>query len=119
MENNSKSHEPEEPDVCENNNGDWFKIIIIGDAGVGKTSILLRYIENKFVPTTTSIGYISDRKKLVKVNGKDVQLHIWDTAGQVGELFVSLYVCVFEKSYMYFVIVLKILVDFKNYIELE
>ena len=82
MEDDSKP--PEETDGFEDNSGDWFKVIIIGDAGVGKTSILLRFIEDKFVQTTTSIGYISDRKKLVKVNGKDVQLHVWDTAGQVG-----------------------------------
>ena len=82
MENNSKP--PEETDGFDDNSGDWFKVIIIGDAGVGKTSILLRFIEDKFVQTTTSIGYISDRKKLVKVNGKEVQLHVWDTAGQVG-----------------------------------
>lgn len=81
MENNSNTHE--ETDGFDDNRGDWFKVIIIGDAGVGKTSILLRFIENKFVATTTSIGYISDRKKLVMVNGKEVQLHIWDTAGQV------------------------------------
>lgn len=82
MDDDSKP--PEETDGFEDNSGDWFKVIIIGDAGVGKTSILLRFIEDKFVATTTSIGYISDRKKLVKVNGKDVQLHVWDTAGQVG-----------------------------------
>jgi len=64
--------------------GDCFKIIIIGDANVGKTSLLLRFSENKFTPTTTSIGYISDRKKLVTVNGKEVNLHVWDTAGQVS-----------------------------------
>ena len=114
MENNSKPHEPEESDAFENNNGDWFKVIIIGDAGVGKTSILLRYIENKFVPTTTSIGYISDRKKLVMVNGKEVQLHIWDTAGQVRELFMPLHVCASEKSYVIFNHNIKILVDLKN-----
>ena len=96
MENNSKPHE--ESDAFENNNGDWFKVIIIGDAGVGKTSILLRYIENKFVPTTTSIGYISDRKKLVMVNGKEVQLHIWDTAGQVCALTMAVNVCAYDKS---------------------
>ena len=64
--------------------GDCFKVIIIGDANVGKTSLLLRFIENKFTPTTTSIGYISDRKKLVTVNGKEVNLHVWDTAGQAS-----------------------------------
>jgi len=82
MENNQNNVPPEGGDVFENT-GDWFKIIIIGDAGVGKTSILLRFIENKFTPTTTSIGYISDRKKSVMINGRKVQLHIWDTAGQV------------------------------------
>lgn len=94
MENNSKPHE--ETDGFDDNSGDWFKVIIIGDAGVGKTSILLRFIENKFTPTTTSIGYISDRKKVVTVNGKQVQLHIWDTAGQV-----CVYVCACVKIFIF------------------
>ena len=88
MESNST---PDETAAFEDSSGDWFKVIIIGDAGVGKTSILLRFIEDKFIQTTTSIGYISDRKKTIKVNGKEVQLHVWDTAGQVGlhNLFVQ------------------------------
>ena len=76
--------EEHETDGFPTEDGDWFKVIIIGDANVGKTSLLLRFIENKFTPTTTSIGYISDRKKLINVNGKEVNLHVWDTAGQAS-----------------------------------
>ena len=97
MEDDSNAHNTREEVDGFDDGGDWFKVIIIGDAGVGKTSILLRFIENTFTPTTTSIGYISDRKKTLTVNGKFVQLHIWDTAGQVGinyftyHVYVSIY----------------------------
>ena len=92
---NKETVSPGETEEFETNK-DWFKVIIIGDAGVGKTSILLRFIEDKFVENTTSIGYISDRKKMVTVNGKPVQLHVWDTAGQVFLLFHTVTNYIFE-----------------------
>jgi len=61
---------------------------MIGDSGVGKTSLVLRYDENSFshkFVTTIGVDY---RDKVVDVNGKNVKLQIWDTAGQ--ERFRSL-----------------------------
>ena len=58
------------------------KIIIIGDSGVGKSNILLRYTEGKFVDNymmTIGINYVY---KVVDVDGVRVKLQIWDTAGQ-------------------------------------
>ncbi len=59
-----------------------FKIIIVGDAGVGKTSLILRYTNNAFrrnyVPT---LGVqVSD--KVFKINESIVQLALWDIGGQ-------------------------------------
>jgi small GTP-binding protein len=58
------------------------KIIIIGDSGVGKSNMLLRYAEGKFVENymmTIGINYVF---KVVEVDGVKVKLQIWDTAGQ-------------------------------------
>lgn len=54
------------------------KVIIIGDAGVGKTSLLYRFVEDKF---TTIHGLNDDRKFLSKcllVDSKKVKFAIWD-----------------------------------------
>ena len=59
-----------------------IKIIIIGDAGVGKTSLLHRFIFNKFQKDpkqTISVEYTS---KLMKIQNKNLRLQLWDTAGQ-------------------------------------
>lgn len=59
-----------------------YRIVLIGDSGVGKTAILLRYSENVFsVSFITTIG-IDFRIKTVEMNGKRVKLQVWDTAGQ-------------------------------------
>ncbi len=60
-----------------------FKIILIGDASVGKTSILQRFIHNKFkVEYTCTIGVDYCVKSLVLDNKITVDLQIWDTCGQ-------------------------------------
>lgn len=59
-----------------------YRLVLIGDSGVGKTAILLRYSDNMFNTSfITTIG-IDFRIKTIEVNGKKVKLQIWDTAGQ-------------------------------------
>lgn len=59
-----------------------LKVLIIGNTGVGKSSLLLRFSENVFniLPTTT-IG-IDFKMRIIEVDGRRVKLQIWDTAGQ-------------------------------------
>ncbi|KAJ7179442.1 P-loop containing nucleoside triphosphate hydrolase protein [Mycena filopes] len=57
------------------------KIVIMGNSGVGKTSLLQRYTNNKFERTTSTSGAFFVTKK-VYVNGLQVRLQLWDTAGQ-------------------------------------
>ena len=59
-----------------------MKVIIIGDSGVGKSNMLLRYSEGKFVENymmTIGINYVY---KVVEIEGAKIKLQIWDTAGQ-------------------------------------
>ncbi|KAI9063156.1 ras-domain-containing protein [Trametes sanguinea] len=59
------------------------KIVIMGNTGVGKTSLLHRYTQGKFDPknTTSTTGAFFVTKK-VTVGGTKVRLQLWDTAGQ-------------------------------------
>ena len=59
-----------------------FKILTIGESGVGKTCLLIRYTENKFQKNyLTTIG-IDFKSKNITLHNKSVKLKIWDTAGQ-------------------------------------
>lgn len=56
-----------------------YKVIIIGALGVGKTSLLLRYVHDTFEDRLSR--FVSEEKKTVTVHGKEMVLDIWDTAG--------------------------------------
>lgn len=59
-----------------------IKLLMIGDSGVGKTCLLLRYASESFSPTfITTIG-IDFKIKNIQLDGKRIKLQIWDTAGQ-------------------------------------
>lgn len=59
-----------------------FKLVIIGDSGVGKTSLLLRYTQKKFYGDhITTIG-VDFKIKEATINNKRLKLQLWDTAGQ-------------------------------------
>ena len=59
-----------------------LKFLVIGDSGVGKTCILLKFCEDSFTNVhLTTIG-IDFKLKNIDIGGKKVKLQIWDTAGQ-------------------------------------
>ncbi|KAG7961163.1 hypothetical protein I3843_09G002500 [Carya illinoinensis] len=58
-----------------------FKILLIGDSGVGKSSILVSFISNTVKNLSPTIG-VDFKIKLLTVGGKKLKLTIWDTAGQ-------------------------------------
>ena len=59
-----------------------YKILILGDATVGKTSLLIRYIDNKFDADSLATLGVDVRYKFVTMNNKKIRMDIWDTAGQ-------------------------------------
>jgi small GTP-binding protein len=61
---------------------DLFKVVIIGDSGVGKSNLMTRYTQNEFSTETTATIGVEFMTKSVKVDGRDVKVQIWDTAGQ-------------------------------------
>ncbi|BFZ57285.1 GTP-binding protein [Savitreella phatthalungensis] len=59
-----------------------MKLLVIGDSGVGKSCLLLRFSEDSFTPSfITTIG-IDFKIKNITLDDKRVKLQIWDTAGQ-------------------------------------
>jgi small GTP-binding protein len=64
-----------------------LKIIIIGDSGVGKTSILLRYVRGVFDPETQMTLGVEFMTKTIEAKNHRIQLQLWDTSGH--ELFRS------------------------------
>jgi len=59
-----------------------FKVVLLGEGCVGKTSLTLRYCEGKFNDKHITTLQASFLNKKLNVGGKRVNLSIWDTAGQ-------------------------------------
>ena len=59
-----------------------LKILLIGDTSVGKTSILSKYIDDKFDEVHISTIGVEFKVKSLTIKGKKVKLRIWDTSGQ-------------------------------------
>jgi Ras-related protein Rab-11A len=59
-----------------------FKVVLIGDSGVGKSNILLRYLKNEFSFDTKATVGVEFGSKKFEMDGYTIKAQIWDTAGQ-------------------------------------
>ena len=58
-----------------------YKLLFLGESSVGKTSLLLRYIDDLFENSIPTVG-IDVKYKYLTYDNKKIRLDIWDTAGQ-------------------------------------
>ena len=75
-----------------------IKITLLGNPGVGKTCIISRYIDDTFDENNPSTIGANYSEKLIRKQGKEYELDIWDTAGQ--EKFHSLGKHFYKESYI-------------------
>ena len=58
-----------------------FKILIVGDSGVGKSNLLLRFVDNKFEPSHISTIGVDFKIKTIMIGEITIKMQIWDTGG--------------------------------------
>jgi len=58
-----------------------YKVILVGESGVGKTKLLGRWVEDKTGDTSSTIN-VEFASKSFRVDGKIIKIQLWDTAGQ-------------------------------------
>ncbi|XP_058097651.1 ras-related protein RABA2a [Magnolia sinica] len=59
-----------------------FKVVLIGDSGVGKSNLLSRFTRNEFCLESKSTIGVEFATRTLQVEGKTIKAQIWDTAGQ-------------------------------------
>ncbi|XP_036928609.1 ras-related protein Rab-15-like [Acanthopagrus latus] len=59
-----------------------FRLLMLGDSGVGKTCMLRRFTESEFDPSHISTIGVDFKMKTLEIDGIKVRVQIWDTAGQ-------------------------------------
>ncbi|CAI5441350.1 unnamed protein product [Caenorhabditis angaria] len=59
-----------------------FKVVLLGEGAVGKSSLVMRYVKNKFTSRHLSTIQASFQTQKIQIDDDEVELNIWDTAGQ-------------------------------------
>ena len=80
-----KGETDEDYDHLLNKDNDYnylFKVVFVGDAGVGKTQIINKFVKNKFSNDYNPTIGLDFYSKTINSNGKIIKLQLWDTAGQ-------------------------------------
>ena len=80
--------------MSDNNDQIDVKMILLGESGVGKTSIISRYVNDKFNENFVSSSTMSYVAKIIEKGKKKIKLNIWDTIGQekfrsISKLFLN------------------------------
>ena len=79
-----------------------LKYVIIGDSGVGKSNILLQYINGKFSDDFKATVGVEFGAKNIEINSRIYRIQIWDTAGQ--ESFLSMTKVYYKNSSAAFIV---------------
>ena len=95
--------------------GEAIKVVLIGNSGVGKTCISQRYINKSYSDKENSTVGASYFQKILEIDGKSVQLDIWDTAGQ--EKYRSMGKMFYKDAYI--VLFIYDITDKKSFTELQ
>ena len=59
-----------------------FKVVVVGDSGVGKTNLIKRFVSNEFKSDSKATVGVEFLSKNFIINGEIFKIEIWDTAGQ-------------------------------------
>mmetsp|Transcript_15818 Transcript_15818/g.30920 ORF Transcript_15818/g.30920 Transcript_15818/m.30920 type:complete len:93 (+) Transcript_15818:84-362(+) len=78
-----------------------FKVVLLGEGRVGKTSLCLRYVQNSFSDKQKSTITATYLDKFLNIGQKSVKLMIWDTAVQTKFQCV----CMDERHFRFYIIV--------------
>lgn len=58
------------------------KLLMLGDSGVGKSCLMMRFSDGNFPLDIIGTAGIDCKEKIIQVEGKNLKIQIWDTAGQ-------------------------------------